>query len=127
MKKVFTIVFALTLGACTLPTLNLNSQVNLNTMEGVAAGYGILLNAENVLKQVPLCKTGTSPSATNICVRRSLLVRLQAADRVAYAAVIQAETFVKANPTVSPANYISAAQSALLAAQAVINSASVGG
>jgi hypothetical protein len=121
-------VASMALGACDgLPTLNIQSQVNLNTIEGVAAGYGILLNAENSLKAVPLCKTGTSPSATNICVKRSLIVRLQSADRVAYQAVLQAETFVKNNPSVSPGNYVSAAQAALLAAQAIINSAATPG
>lgn len=127
MKKLAIVVLALGLGACTLPTVHLASQVNLNTIEGLAAGYGIILNAENTLKSLPLCLTGTTPSATNICVKRSLMNRLMAADKIAYTAVVQAETFVKNNPTISPANYISSAQQALLGAQAIINSTHTGG
>ena len=117
----------LSVGACTpLPTLNLSNQVNLNTLEGVVSGYGLVINAENVLHQQPLCLTGTSPSITNICVKRSLIVRLQGSDKIANTAVNQAVTFVNNNPTVSPTQYISAAQAALLASQTIVNSATQG-
>lgn len=116
---------AFALAACDpiLPTVNLASQVNLNTIQGVVAGYGLVLNAENTLKQLPLCKTGTSPGVTNICVRRSVIVRLQAADRVAYAAVNSAVSFVKANPKVEPSGYIGAARDALMNVQSILNEA----
>lgn len=125
MKRLIPIILlAFGLAACSsLPTLNLSNQVNLNTLEGVVSGYGIVINAENGLKAQPLCLTGTSPSITNICVKRSLIVRLQNADKVANTAVNQAVAFVKNNPTVSPTQYISAAQAALLASQTIINSA----
>lgn len=115
---------ALALGGCNLPTLNIGSQVNLNTLEGIVSGYGILLNAENTYKALPLCKTGTTPSVTNICAKRSIIVRLQNADKLANTAVNQAVGFVKANPSVDPTQYLSAAQSALTALQTVLNSAS---
>lgn len=128
MKKLLlAIPLALSLGACSsLPTINLSNQVNLNTLEGVVSGYGLVVNAENALKSTPLCLTGTAPSVTNICVKRSTIVRLQAADKVANSAVNAAVAFVKANPSVAPTSYISAAQSALLAVQSVINTANTG-
>lgn len=124
MKKLFAIVLlTFGLGACNLPTLNLAGQVNLNTLEGLVSAYGLVVNAENVLRSQPLCATGTSPSISNICVKRSLIVRLQNADRIANVTVNQAVLFSKNNPTISPTQYISAAQQALLASQNIINSA----
>jgi hypothetical protein len=130
MKRLILIaVIGLSLAGCagSLPTLNLQNQVNLNTEAGIVSGYGLAVNAENALKAQPLCKTGTTTSISNICVKRSLIVRLQNADKVANAAVNQLVAFTQANPTVSPSNYISAAQAAILAVQSVINAAHNGG
>lgn len=113
---------AFSLAGC-LPTLNIASQVNLNTMEGVVSGYGIILNAERTYKALPLCKTGTAPSVTNICAKRSIIVRLQGADREANAAINYANAFIKANPTIDATQYISAASQAVTALQAVLNTA----
>jgi hypothetical protein len=111
------------LAGCNVPTLNIASQVNLNTVEGIVSGYGILVNAEIALKSLPLCKTNTNPSASNICVKRSIIVRLQSANRLANVAVNQLVAFVKNNPTVAPSQYISTAQNALAAAEAIVNAA----
>ena len=124
MKKlILALTGALFLAGCNLPTLNLSSQVDLNSVEGIVSGYGIVVNAEVALRSLPLCKTGTTPSGTNICVKRSILVRLQAANKYANTTVNQMVAFVKANPKISPAQYITAAQSALAAAEAIVNSA----
>jgi hypothetical protein len=126
MRKIsVTVALALALGlaGCNAPTLNLASQVNLNTVEGIVSAYGIVVSTEVQLRQLPQCKIGVNPSASNICIKRSVLVSLQSADRVANTAVNQAVAFVKNNPSVSPAQYITAAQSALLSAQTIINSA----
>lgn len=128
MKKLFPVLLlASCLGACsTLPTLNISNSVNLNTIEGVVSGYGILLNQEVLLKAQPLCKTGTTPSVSNICVKRSMIVRLQAADKITNTTINQAVMFVKNNPTVDPTEYISAASSALGSLQTVVNAAKAG-
>lgn len=128
MRKIsvtIAVLSALTLGACS--TLNIGGAVTLNTLDGIISGYGLLLNAENTYKALPLCKTGTKPAVTNICAERSIIVRLQAADKVANQAVNSAEAFVKANPTIDPTQYISTAQAALAALQTVLNSASATG
>ncbi len=110
------------LAACdALPTLDIASQVNLNTEPGIIAGYGIVVNAENAYKAFPLCKTGTAPSITNICAKRSVIVTLQGLDRRVNAALNAMNSFVKTNPNVSPSGYISAAKDALLAVQTVLN------
>jgi hypothetical protein len=120
------IAVALSLGGC-LPTINLANEVNLNTTQGLVAGYGILVNQENVLKAQPLCLTGTKPSITNICVPRSLIVRLQNGTAVAQKAINSAIAFEKAHPTVDPTQYISAASDALLAVQNIYNTAATTG
>jgi hypothetical protein len=130
MKRIILVAtLALSLAGCagTLPTLNLASSVNLNTLEGVVAGYGIAVNQERLYKAQPLCKTGTSLSITNICAKRSTIVRLQAADKIANAAVNQAVLFSKNNPTVDPSQYILAASQALTSLQNVVNIANSGG
>lgn len=123
MKKYLIIAacFALLLGGCNLPTVNLQTQVDLNTLEGVISGYGIIIEQERLLKQLPLCKTKTVPGLTNICVKRSVVVNLQTSTRIAKTAIDNAVAFVAANPTIPPTQYISAAQTALLSVQAVYN------
>src|ERR1700748_3626040 len=94
---------ALTVAACDfpgLPTFDIGSQVNLNTEYGVIAGYGIVVNAENAYKALPLCLTGTKPRITNICARRSIIVSLQKTDRIANNALNQMSLFIKNNPSV---------------------------
>lgn len=136
MKKLAIAAVALSslaLAGCNLPTLNLQSSVDLNTEAGILSGYGLVVNAENALRAnvdqgvVPLCKTGTLPSVSNICVKRSVMVQLQNADAKMNTTVNQMVAFTKAHPTVSPLQYISAAQDALLAVQAVLNSAKPAG
>lgn len=129
MKRLIPIMLlALALAGCagTLPTLNIANSVSLNTLEGVVSGYGILVNQENLAKAQPLCKTGTAPSINNLCVKRSTIVRLQAADKIANATVNQAVLFVKNNPSVDPSQYISAASNAIISLQAVVNAAKAG-
>ena len=122
----FAIALSIQLGGC-LPTINLANEVNLNTTQGLVAGYGILVNQENLLKSQPLCLTGTKPSITNICVPRSLIVRLQTGTAIAQKAINSAVAFEKAHPTVDPTQYISAASDALLAVQTIYNSAATSG
>lgn len=107
-----------------LPTLNIQSQVALNTEYGIIAGYGIAVQAMNTYKNLPLCLTGTKPSITNICAKRSIIVTLQKDDRIANAAINNMSAFIKNNPTISPSTYIAAARNAVLSIQNVINAAS---
>jgi len=129
MKKISVTIaagaVALALGGCagTLPTLNIANSVNLNTIEGVVSGYGILANQEVLVMAQPLCKTGTAPSITNVCVKRSQKLAIQSFDAKANLAINAAVAFVKANPTVDPTQYITAATSALSSLQTVLNAA----
>jgi hypothetical protein len=126
MKKLLIVgLAALSLAGCagTLPTINVQGAVNLNTLEGVVSAYGIIAEQERVLKLQPLCKTGTTPGVSNLCVKRSIIVTLQKATAIAKVAVDNAVNFVATNPTIDPTQYISAAQTALISAQQVYNAA----
>lgn len=109
-------------GCNELPTLDIQSKVTLNTEAGILAGYGLLLNAEQSYKDLPLCKTGTTPSVINICAKRSVIVRLQASDKIANTTLNKLVSFTKTYPNINPSQYISAARSAILSAQDILNS-----
>jgi hypothetical protein len=124
MKKLFAIaLLGLSLAGCvgSLPSLNLNNAVTLNTMLSVESAYGIALSGERAYKALPLCRTGTTISITNPCARRSVIVRLQAADLQAMSAIENANTFIKAYPTVDASNVIAAASSAVGAIKSILS------
>jgi hypothetical protein len=105
-----------------LPSLNLNSAVTLNTIYGIENAYGVAVNAANAYKALPLCRTGTVPSAANICAKRSVIERLQTAMRRARLAVNNLVALQKAYPSVDVTNALAAAQSALIGVQQVLAS-----
>lgn len=105
-----------------LPALNLNTAVTLNTIYGIENAYGVAVNAANAYKALPLCRTGTVPGAANICAKRSVIERLQTAMRKARLAVNNLVALQKAYPSVDITNALAAAQSALIGVQQVLAS-----
>lgn len=103
-----------------LPSLNLANAVTLNTIYGIENAYGVAVSAANAYKALPLCRTGTVPSATNICARRSVVVRLQAAMARARLAVNRMVAFAKTYPSVDLTNLVSAARAALIDVQDIL-------
>jgi hypothetical protein len=119
------VVSGLALAGCqttALPSLNLNTAVALNTVYGIENAYGVAVNAANAYKALPLCRTGTAPSAANICAKRSVIESLQAAMRTARLAVNNLVALQKAYPSVDITNALSAAQSALIVVQQILTS-----
>ncbi|GAA3855217.1 hypothetical protein AFIC_002063 [[Pseudomonas] carboxydohydrogena] len=124
LQVVAALAVSLALANCTtvLPSVNISNAIALNTVYGVANAYGIAVNAANAYKALPLCATGTRPSATNICAKRSVIVNLQGAMSRARLAVNNAVAFQKAYPTLDVTNVVAAAQAALSDVQAVLAS-----
>lgn len=124
LHVVAALAVSLALANCTtvLPSVNISNAIALNTVYGVANAYGIAVNAANAYKALPLCATGTRPSATNICAKRSVIVNLQGAMSRARLAVNNAVAFQKAYPTLDVTNVVAAAQAALSDVQAVLAS-----
>jgi hypothetical protein len=102
-----------------LKPLNLQSTVSLNALQAAEGAYGTVLTAENVYKQLPLCHLDNSVPPP--CAKRSIIVRLQAADRQALSAVRSAIAFVNKYPTVDPTNVIGAVNAALANIQNILN------
>ena len=126
-KLVATIVLVsgLALAGCqttSLPSLNLNTAVTLNTIYGIENAYGVAVNAANAYKALPLCRTGAAPSAANICAKRSVIERLQVAMRKARLAVNNLVALQKSYPSVDITNALAAAQSALIGVQQILAS-----
>lgn len=124
LRVVAALALSLALANCTtvLPSVNISNAVALNTVYGVANAYGIAVNAANAYRALPLCATGTRPSATNICAKRWVIVNLQSAMSRARLAVNNAVAFQKAYPTLDVTNVVAAAQAALSDVQAVLAS-----
>jgi hypothetical protein len=98
-------------GCSTLPTLNVHSTVGMNALLAAESAYGSALAAENVYKSLPLCKKdGSVPPP---CAKRSIIVRLQGADRQVLFAVRAAVKFTETYPTVDASNVIGAVNTAL--------------
>lgn len=117
------LAFGLVLAGCqtaTLPSLNLANAVTLNTIYGIENAYGVAISTANAYRALPLCRTGTLPGPANICARRSVLVRLQAATARARLAVNRMVAFAKAYPNVDITNMISAARAALIDVQDIL-------
>lgn len=122
MKKfIFGIFLALSLAGCAgkMPSLNLSNSVSLNTTFGLTNAYAIAQQQALAYRSLPLCKTGTAPSPTNICAKRSIIVRLQAADFRATAALVAVDRFLKTYPTLDASNVIATAQTAVASYQSI--------
>ncbi len=108
----FFILFLLSLQIASCASIQ--NPVNNNQLASVEAGYGIALAAAVAYRNLPLCRTGTTESFSNVCARRSAVVKIQAAGARTQAAIVAARRFVRNNPTLSAYTVIQAAQSALV-------------
>lgn len=116
MRKLLALaMLALALSGCA----TIRNPVNVGQLAAVESAYGVALSLAVAYRGLPLCRTGTSPGLQNVCAKRSVIVRLQRADRDAQIALASARTFVKANPTIDAASVLAIAQDAVAALQAI--------
>lgn len=66
-------------------------------------------------RELPLCKKSKPFSITNICAKRSVVVRLQELDANAYEALTTAESYIASNQTLKLSSLIDAAKVAVAA------------
>lgn len=88
------------------------SQTRLATIE---SAYGVALSGAVAYRNRPLCKKTALESVSNICARRSIIVRLQSADRQAQVALGKARGFIRDNPTIDAGSLLQAAEDAVSA------------
>lgn len=121
-------LIALSLGGCAgtmqklqvvsdIATLNVKNPVSGRTIEQVETAYGVALAASvayaDNYRAGNRCTTTRLESATNLCSRRSIVEKLQAADLKAQDAIAKAKAFIARNPTLNAGSLIDAAQTAV--------------
>ena len=86
------------------------TNTQLATLE---SAYGVALAGAVAYRNRPRCTKTALESVSNICARRSVVVRMQQADKTAQVAIGRARGFVIANPTLDASSLIQAAQDAI--------------
>lgn len=94
-------------------TATVNNPVGRNELAAIESGYAIALTAALAVRRLPMCKRGQEPTFSAVCVKRSVLVALQAYDRAAHAAIVTARRFVRDNPTLNAFSVLAAARQAV--------------
>lgn len=111
MRKLV-LVLALILGGCaSLPSVP--NPLSPSSLYDIENAYGVALSQAVAYRGRPLCKVGHLESVTNICARRSIIVRLQKADGKAQIALANAKAFVRDNPTLDATSVLAIAQAAV--------------
>lgn len=82
-------------------------------MGGAISTYGILQSAIIAYSGLPRCTISKPFSATNICYKRSVLVKAQSYDKAANEAINTAAEFQRNNPTLDASSYVTAAIAAV--------------
>jgi hypothetical protein len=131
MKRILAIVFlGISLAGCAstggiegftrLITTGIANPVTPAALSDVKNAYGIALAAAVAYRERPRCTKTHLESVTNLCARRSIVVKLQQADLKAQAALAKADMFVADNPTLNAGSVIQAASLAVSAFQGVL-------
>lgn len=100
-----------------LPTASVKSPVTPISLYDIKATYVIAqAGADAYIQRYRdghRCTKIALESVTNICSRRSIVVKLQNADRTAQIALGRVDAFIRDNPTIDASSIIAAAQSAV--------------
>jgi hypothetical protein len=123
-------LIALSLGGCAgfsqklaaitnIATLDIKNPVSQADIASVESAYGIALAAAVAYRERydagHRCTRTNLESPTNLCARRSVVVKLQAAELKAQDEIQRAKDFIARNPNVNAGSLIDAAQTAVAA------------
>jgi hypothetical protein len=97
----------------TFITTGVVNPITNTRLASIESGYGIALSGAVAYRNRPRCTKTALESVSNLCARRSIVVRLQSADRQAQIALGKARAFVSDNPTLDPSSLLSAAEIAV--------------
>lgn len=110
MKKLIGIVLIfLIVSGCA----SIRNPITINQMAVVESSYGVALAIAVAYRNTRLCKKNELPTVTNICAQRSVILKLQAADRNVQIALTNARDFINNNPTLDAWSLIQVAQQAV--------------
>lgn len=108
------ILLAISLCGCAgLPRLSIPNPISEQTLSSLEASYGLALTAAVAYRNRPRCTRTALESLTNLCARRSIVLRLQQADQLAETALGRAASFIANNPTLDASSLLQAAASAI--------------
>lgn len=100
-----------------LPTASIANPATPESLYDIKATYGIAQVASityiDRYRSGNRCTKTRTESLTNLCSRRSVVLRLQRADAVAIDALAEATAFVTNNPTLDASDAIAAARKAV--------------
>jgi len=123
MKKLASlIIVGMLLSGCATPfgtkvgevfTTGIANPVTTQQIYNLEAAYGVALSGAVAYRERPRCTKTALESVTNLCARRSIVVKLQDADRKAQIALGQLKAFVSANPTLDASALLDAASAAV--------------
>jgi len=128
MKKLLIVLIAFGLASCVngpngtkifLPTASVANPVTPMSLYDLKATYAIAQAGADIYIQRYRdgfrCTKTKLESVTNICSRRSIVVKMQDADRKAGIALGRVEIFVRDNPIIDARSVLSAAQASVTA------------
>ncbi len=129
MKKLLIVLgLSLSLSGCVngpngtkifLPTASVANPVTPMSLYDLKATYAIAqAGADTYIQRYRdgfRCTKTKLESVTNICSRRSIVVKMQDADRKAGIALGRVEIFIRDNPTIDASSVLSAAQASVTA------------
>jgi len=121
MKRIFASLIALSLLTGCAPEFrerisaftSIQNPISNNDFQWAKLSYASLALAVANYRELPLCKKSNPFQLSNICAKRSILVKLQEYDIKAYDALMTAENYIQSNQTLNLASVISAARLAV--------------
>lgn len=124
MKKLLAVfLIAFSLGGCATSPFSerinlfasIQNPISTNDFYYAKTAYAALALPVANYRELPLCKKSKPFSLSNICAKRSVIVKLQELDIKAHDALITADEYIASNQTVNLASFISAAKIAVAA------------
>jgi len=122
MKKLLAVfLIAFSLGGCASNDIanrfnlfaSVQNPISTDDFYLAKTAYAALALPVANYRELPLCKKSKPFSLTNICAKRSVIVKLQDLDNKAYDALATAEAYINSNQTLNLASLISAAKIAV--------------
>ena len=98
---------------------SIKNPITADRLAAIESSYGIALSAAVAYRNTRLCKKNEQATLSNVCAYRSVILKLQAADRVAQRSLIDARKFIRENPTLDAFSVINVAQQAVTTFQTI--------
>lgn len=119
-KQLAVLLVAFSLAGCAggnftsfLPNASIQNPISIDDFQKAKIAYASLGILVANYRELPLCKKSTPFSISNFCAKRSVIVKLQEYDAIAYDTLEKAEAYISSNQTLNLASVISAAKIAV--------------